>query len=205
MKGAVINYRKLKLKNGFKGPQFVVLLGIIYIIGIWIGSHLVYQLGDSLMTNYKTIIEEYISLRQSGRFSDILRSSIGGNLLYVLVLFLCGFSALSLPVIISTPFIKGMGYAFITVGILNINQGITPIILATLTGSVITTLPLFFCGAQSYNLSKGILKGYRSSQGHSANTTVKQYFIRYFFLTLVIIIGVILESLLLVIIRGLSL
>ncbi len=203
MRGIVLSRRKIKTKlhtkqakNYFKNQIAILIFGIIFILGVFIGSSLVYRLSGNFKDSYEIIMEEYISRRTVSHFTEVFYSCTNSALAYIVIAFFCGFWAISQPIVIMLPFIKGLGVGLIMVGILGggIDEGFA-LIFSAAPGMIISTLMLFFACSQSLKLSINYLQSSSENALVTQKITLKQYLIRFTVYALITIFASFIEAL----------
>ncbi|WRS28247.1 stage II sporulation protein M [Oscillospiraceae bacterium MB08-C2-2] len=92
----------------------VLLLGGLFLLGVVFGTILVKSAESETLQLLFRLFSGFREKRQSANLSQLFVSSLSSSLLFIVVLFVCGFCAISHPVIVALPLFKGLGLGFST-------------------------------------------------------------------------------------------
>jgi hypothetical protein len=88
----------------------VLGFGALFVFGVACGAGVVTWLKTDAADELMVILGGFARMRQAQELSSTFLSALGLNLALLVVLFLCGFCAISLPVILVLPWFKGLGF-----------------------------------------------------------------------------------------------
>ena len=90
----------------------MLFFGIMFLIGVLIGTVASVWLGIGKLDGVTEILKQFILSRESQSMMQTFFSALTPNAAAWFILLICGFCAVSAPIIALTPCIKGMGMVF---------------------------------------------------------------------------------------------
>ena len=100
------------------------MLAGLFLLGMLAGTLLIRNADNATLTTMQAVLGGYIERRQTASFLSVASATFSSLFVMLILLFICGFCAISQPIIICVPVFKGLGYGF-SIGILYAQYGIT--------------------------------------------------------------------------------
>jgi len=174
--------------------QTVLTLAGLFIVGTVLGTILVSISQPDTISMLLHIVDAFVEIRRAMGISEIFFASLPLVLLPLLAIFICGFWAISQPIIISIPLIRGLGFGF-SAASLYAGYGASAIIYVAvfiLPSMILSTIILLFCAGEALRLSNGIFIMMRS--GGSDGLPIRIYCARFLVFAGLCIISAIIEA-----------
>lgn len=182
------------LKHYTKKNYMLLLLAALFLLGALLGTLLLGGADAGTRELLFRLTSGYVENRQEASLFQNFLSASGPALLFLAVMFVCGFSAVAQPLELLTPLFRGMGFGF-TAASLYQNYGMQAVgfvALFLLPGTVITTLALLHCCRESLRLSGSFFGAMRSREG--GLYSVRNYVARYMAAALLCVAAALLEA-----------
>ena len=124
-----------------------VFFGIMFVIGVIIGASVAAWINAGEIDILSKAALSFIDQRKQQSIMQTFFSAILPNISAWLVLFICGFCAVSAPVIAMVPCVRGMGYGAFACLILAVlkEQGIKYICVYLIGNLMVSTITLIYC------------------------------------------------------------
>ncbi|MEG1043591.1 MAG: hypothetical protein RSD67_04640 [Oscillospiraceae bacterium] len=168
----------------FKKDYLIYFLAIVFIAGVIIGSNLTYTLNDESYNNFCNVLMYSLSPQSALGFSEIFSNTLTPVIIYIVLLFFCGFCAISQPIIILISFISGVGFGLKSVARFSLSLSrldMFYIVIISIIELFIIIIILFSC-KQSYQISKKMqVKSLtsKSEENKSNRIDVKAYITKF--------------------------
>lgn len=181
-----------------KRNKTIFTLCMLFLIGIAFGAYAVRTLDENTLKGLLSIVGGFVNARQTATLSQMLMASLTQNLILIIVLFFCGYCAISAPVIYIIPVFKGLGYG-ITSGAMLSYYGMNalPFIgLLILPNTVLSALILVLACKESLIMSRNflsVIKSVELERGEQITSSGK-YCVKFMLFLLAIIVGAFIES-----------
>ncbi len=187
-----------ELKKDYRGfterkPKkllFLVLV-ILFFLAIGYGSVLSNEGGDIL----KRITEGFLEKKQETSFFESFLYSFSSSAIFILLLFLNGFSAVGQPFSIFLVIFRGMGFGM-SIGHLYLSLTLKEILISVLVlvlPGIISGYVLLLAARESIRLSNKFLKAMTSEE---FKVNFKEYFFKFIILTLFIVFSSVVSGIL---------
>lgn len=176
----------------------VVLLGVLFVVGVILGTLLLRGAGQETVDLLYRLVGGFMESRQGNGLYENFLSAAGSSLLFMGILFICGFCAVAQPVIVLAPLIRGMGFGFST-GSLFARYGTSAIGFVgvlVLPGALISTVAILLCCRQSLRLSNTFLSSVRPGRREGEPYSLSGYLLSFTFGTVICLVGAFLEAVL---------
>ena len=178
----------------FRSNLWMIILGILFLLGVFIGTILLSKSDLSTIESLKIILGGYVEKRRVPSFSSIALSTFLSTFLLLALLFFCGFCTISRLIIVLVPLFKGLGYGF-SIGMIYLEHGgeaMKYVALLILPTMFLSTALLLSACKTSLKLSIRLFRASVSSQSEEVRT--KKYCVKYFIFTLMCIIIALLDG-----------
>lgn len=192
MKEMYNNYKKeISKKN-----SFLIVIFVIFLLGLIFGSIYITILKDSEKTTIMNSVNSYFLSLDKLTFDtqlEIFKDSLISNLLYFVLMWLLGISAIGMPIIIIMIFFKSfvLGFSISSIFAKYGFKGILGAILYIFPSPIITTIFTIVLGTYSIILSVRLIQ----SAFLRRTINFKTFMGKYFFILLLSIITSVLCSL----------
>lgn len=131
----------------------LILLGALFLGGALCGSGLYRTMGEETANTLLYLLSG-VGEGRSFSFGSVFRSVLLTNLGLLAVLFLCGFCAISQPVILLLPFAKGLGFGLVAAANSALLSPFSAFFwLKFLPGAFLSAALILVCARQSLELS----------------------------------------------------
>lgn len=133
----------------------LLALGALFLIGVAAGTMLTRAAGGDTIEIISRVVNGYIENRRDRTVLLNLISTASSSLIFVGVLFVCGFCAISQPVILLAPFLRGLGFGFSAASIyMQYGTSALPFVgLFIVPDMLISSVAIMLCGRESLRLS----------------------------------------------------
>lgn len=164
------------LKHYTKKNYALLLLGGMFLLGTVLGALLARSAGSDTLALLLRLTNGFLEKRRSQSFLQNLIVSGCTSLGMVAALFVCGFCAISQPLVAALPLLRGMGFGFSITSLYarygTAAVGFTSVLI--LPGMVLSTVAILLCCRESLRLSNSVLSLLGSAQQNGR----KQYPLR---------------------------
>lgn len=131
----------------------LILLGALFLGGAFCGSSLYNSLGEGT-ANALLVLLSGVGEQAAFSFAGVFKTVFFTNLGLCALLFLCGFCAISQPVILLLPFIKGLGFGLVAAANSALLSPFSAFFwLKFLPGAFLSSAFLLACARESLELS----------------------------------------------------
>jgi len=171
---------KNNLKNALISSKDKIVLAfccLLLIIGIFLGTIAAINISGNYLKYITIIIDNYFSQQIAQNFLLNFLSGFFSNFIYIFLLFLCGFCAISQPLIILLALFRGLsiGITISSIYIIYGKSAITFVFVLVIPSIIINSMLFIYCCIQSIKLSS-----YFYVSAVKNNVTKKQYLIKEF-------------------------
>lgn len=134
----------------------MVFFGIMFIMGVLIGAFVSVWVRIGDLGGVSLAVEKFVEGRQLQTITKTFFSALTPNMVSWAVLFICGFCAVSAPIISFVPCLRGMGYGVLACALLlrYPDSGLQYILVFMLPNLVISIITLLFCCCDSLTMSR---------------------------------------------------
>jgi len=138
-----------------KKNHLLIALGALFLAGMILGAILLRGAGYETLSLLERVVGGLLTRRSQSGLSENFFSAFGSSMLFILVLFVCGFCAIAQPVIISLPLIRGLGFGFSAASLYaRYGASATGIVgVLMLPGMLLSTVAILLCCKQALRLS----------------------------------------------------
>lgn len=177
---------------------------ILFLAGILIGSLCMKYFGTQFHLILEDLVKNTFENQENSNFLQLFTFSFFSAYSYIVIVFLCGFSAIAVPVCFIVPLVKGLGVGAI-LGYLYANLGLTGIGLTAvslLPNIVLTSIVLISAAGVSCDFSMVIFKNlFLTGEQYKLKNYAKHYCFKFIVYTIFSIFCALLDALLAVFIR----
>ena len=162
-------YKENKILNLIKGhvlknkKEYIVIF-LFFIVGIFLGVFFVnnMQEGQKLeMGNYLDGFNEKLKSTENLNFGELLRNSIGQNLLLAFIIWFFGTTVIGIPIVFGMILYRGfcLGYTIsITIVSMGVSKGFIFILVSLLLQSILFIPAIIALAVSGFKLYKSIIK-----------------------------------------------
>ena len=174
-----------------------VLLGSLFPIGVILGTSVVRTLDATTVQGLLTLLNGFVDARQKQGLAETLVSAMAQNMILLVLLFFCGFCAISGPVVFLVPAFKGLGYG-LTAGAMLAFYGMRALPFVgflMLPNTLLATIILIVACEDALKMSRhflAIIKSVDIPRGEQP--APGKYCLRFLFLFFAMIGGALIES-----------
>lgn len=138
-----------------KKNYMLLALGALFICGVAAGTMLMRAAGGDTVELISRIVNGYLEKRRDQTLLQNIVSTASSSLIFVATLFVCGFCAISQPVILLAPFLRGLGFGFSAASIYAEygTRAMPFVALFVVPDMLISSLAILLCGRESLRLS----------------------------------------------------
>lgn len=143
-----------------KKNHVLLVLGAIFLSGAFLGTILVGTASGDMIEMLLRVVNGFIENRRGQTLLRNIVSTASSSLTFVTILFVCGFCAISQPLTLALPFIRGLGFGF-SAGSLYARYGAAAtgfVSLFILPDMLISSVAILLCCKESLRLSGGFLR-----------------------------------------------
>lgn len=190
-------YRRQAL-SFFERNTLIVVLGIIFLFGIACGTRLISRGEEGIGQALNTMMGNFIEIRSTQDINTTLLTTFLSSLGLLVGIFLSGFSAVFIPVIIFILFFKGLGFGLSAAGLIS-NMGADGVFFTgvlLIPNTVISAIILLFAAKNAIMLSKYLFMFLFKGETRSENISLSGYFFIFMLFAGFLAIGAALESVL---------
>lgn len=168
-------------KDFIHGIRFFIFLTVMSAVGVFVGV-MCCKWGVSLLSDTSFSAENFLRLRESKSFAGILFSSFGSTSVFIIIAFVLGFSAISQPLEVLIPLLKGiiLGMLSAEIYIQSQQHGILLSLCLVLPCGIISMYAVISSAREAVGLSNIILTNILTL-GHTSGLreTVKLYAVKF--------------------------
>jgi len=177
----------------------VLLLGALFVVGVLLGTLLLRGAEQETLDLLYRLMGGFMENRKGNGLYENFLSAAGSSLLFLGILFLCGFCAIAQPLIVLAPLIRGMGFGFTTASLFA-RYGMSAlgfVGVLVLPGTLISTVAILLCCRQSLRLSGTFLASVRPNRRRESEPySLSNYLLSFAFGALICLAGAFLEAVL---------
>lgn len=186
-----------KLAAACKKNRVVVLTAALFFVGMVYGALLIGFGEEELLSSLGVITKEYLTERTKQPIFDTFFSSLFSSGIFVLLLFLLGFGAISAPVILFLPFFKGlglgasMGYLYAAYGL----KGVAFSAAILLPAALFSSFAIILAAREAFRLSLLFLSGFVPRiRGTLSPRVIKLYCLKFLILFGIVLFSAVIDS-----------
>lgn len=133
----------------------VVTLFLLFIVGVMLGAFTACKLHNNGIFSPQFTVD-FLSQRRAQTAAQTFFSALTPNIIAWGIVFICGFCAVSMPIIILVPFIRGLGHGVLASCLLLYGGDIAPryICAILLPNVIISAATLVFCCREAMAMSR---------------------------------------------------
>ena len=141
-----------------------IIVTLLFIIGIFLGVFFVNNMGETQkeeVTTYMTTFVDKLKNLENLNYIELLKSSIGQNILIAIILWFFGTTVIGIPVVFGLVMYRGfcLGYTIaISITIMGLSRGITFILLLLLLQNILFIPAILALAVSGFKLYKSIIK-----------------------------------------------
>ena len=183
-KSARSRYYARYLAHYTKKNFSVLLLGGLFVAGVIAGTLLLREAGEETIALLDKLMGGFVESRQGGSLYENFASAAGSSLLFLGIVFICGFCAIAQPFIVMAPLIRGMGFGFSTASLFARygTSAIGFVGVLVLPGALVSTIAILLCCRQSLRLSSMFLAMVRPAGNREGEAySLGNYFLSFIF------------------------
>lgn len=195
-KSARTGYYKRYVTYYVRDNYPILIFSMIFICGVWLGSSFLSRFDEDTLTTLVSLLNGFMVNREEQEFLTTFMSSLTPSLVFTLLLFFCGFCAISQPIIVLVPFFKGLGFGLSASSMLLYydTKAVLYIALLLLPSTVITTVAVVLCCKEAFRLSMGFFSLINPLTEVKHSFSIGGYCIRFAGLAGLCVIGALVES-----------
>lgn len=141
--------------------KIMLIILALFAAGMIIGASIMkdYTVSDDLTVTFKNIFSIFTQSRSGNNAATIFLNSFSVNIIFMAVLFFSGINLLGIPIVISMPIIRGLGYGMLSGYLINTYRmnGLGYYLLTIFFGGVIAVITLSLSCMTSIIMSSDIL------------------------------------------------
>lgn len=184
------------LLAALKKNKLTVTMAALFFVGMTYGSIIVGFGDEKLLHTLAFMTKGYMAGRVEQSLAETFLNSLYTSGAFVLLLFLLGFSAISIPAILFLPLFKGLGLG-LSVGYLYITYGVKGVAFTAaviLPAALLSTFAIILAGREAFRLSVLFLSSFIPRlSGTITPRTVKLYCAKFLVLAGIVLISVIID------------
>lgn len=138
-----------------KKNHTLLIFAALFLAGVGAGTLLISSAGSGTLDILMRMVGGFIEKRREGPVLYNLLSCASSSLTFIAALFICGFCAISQPVIVFIPFLRGLGFGF-SAASLYAGHGASAtgfVALFLLPNMLISSIAILLCAKESMRLS----------------------------------------------------
>lgn len=193
-----LRYYKQQTSQFLSQNLILVFLGLIFIAGIILGTHMLTGSNNELINTIKEITGNFITIRSRQDINTTLMTTFVSSVGLLVVVFLCGFSAVAIPFILFVPFLKGISFGLTAGGIISSlgGSGVLVTGLLLIPNTIISIVIVMYGAKNALALSKQLFMFLLKGEKTGEEISVQLYCFRFLFYAGVLAIGAGIESIL---------
>ncbi len=184
------------LLAALKKNKLTVTMAALFFVGMTYGSIIVGFGDEKLLHTLAFMTKGYMAGRVEQSLAETFLNSLYTSGAFVLLLFLLGFSAISIPAILFLPLFKGLGLG-LSVGYLYITYGVKGVAFTAaviLPAALLSTFAIILAGREAFRLSVLFLSSFIPRlSGTITPRTVKLYCAKFLVLAGIVLISAIID------------
>lgn len=179
-----------------KSLLFTVLIALFF-IGVAYGAVLVGGASPETSDSLQRITEQFLLQKEGDGFLPALLSALLSGGVFVLLLFLCGFSAVGQPFSFFLVVFRGiglgtaMGHFYLNLGVKGILMSLALIVPA----GIVSSYAILLAGRESVKLSNRFFKVMTNDEFSMPGGILKTYTVKFFILVLLILLSAVVNGL----------
>lgn len=176
----------------------MLVFGVLFIVGILLGTLLLRSAGEETVLLLERLVGGFVDRRRDVSLYETFRSALYSPVLFVAVLFVCGFCAIAQPIILAAPLIRGLGFGF-SAASLFARYGLSAlgfVGVLLLPGMVVSALAIFLSCQQALRLSQSFFALMRPGSKGGEGISMREYLLGFATVLLICLAGAFLEGVL---------
>lgn len=193
---AKAGYYKRYMTYYLKDNYPLLFLGGIFILGVWLGCSFINSFDEETISVLISLLNGFILNRESQETTVTLMSSLAPSLIFAVILFFCGFCAISQPIIVLLPFFKGLGFG-LSAGSMIISYGRNAsfyIAVLLMPSAIISTVAIILCCREALKLSMGFFSLINPLSEGSKELSITAYCVKFIGFTGLLVLSAAVES-----------
>lgn len=181
-----------------KKNKFTIIIAVFFFVGMAYGAVMIGFGDEKLLHSLAFMTKGYMTGRVEQSFVDTFFNSLLTSGAIVLLLFLLGFSAVSIPAIVFLPLFKGLGLG-VSIGYLYLTYGIKGVAFSAvmiLPSALLSTFAIVLAGREAMKLSLLFLGTFLPKiQGNLSARVVKLYCAKFLVLIGIVAVSALVDCL----------
>lgn len=184
------NIQQLRNKGGKYYSRYIahytkknyglLALGTLFVAGVLLGTLLLRTATGDTLNLLLQVVGNFVEKRREQSLLQNFISGMSSSLVFIAILFVCGFCAISQPVVVALPLFRGLGVGFSAASLYAAHgtQAMGFVGLLMLPGTLITTLAILICCRESLRLSSSFLATIgagRQKEGYSLRIYIARF------------------------------
>lgn len=176
----------------------LLILGALFITGVLLGTLLLRSAGGDTLELLLQMAGVFVDKRRDQSMLQNFLSGLGSSMVFIIILFVSGFCAISHPLVITLPLFRGLGVGFSTASLYASHgaQAIGYVALLMMPGTVLSTIAILICCRESLRLAGSFFTAMGRADSSKEFYSLRIYFARFFICTILCIISAFLEAIL---------
>lgn len=176
----------------------LLALGALFVAGVLLGTLLIRSAGNDTLDLLLRMVNGFVEKRRDQSLLQNFLSALSSSMVFLAVLFVCGFCAISQPLVVALPLFRGLGVGF-SVASLYVSHGtgvVGYVALLILPGTVLTTLAILICCRESLRLAGSFFSVMGGEHKAKEFYALRIYLARYFACGVLCVFSAFLEAVL---------
>ncbi|MFV0498142.1 MAG: hypothetical protein ACK5L0_08265 [Candidatus Fimivivens sp.] len=173
--GRISNYtaRRKSLMLWVRMHRGMLFFGVMFLVGVIVGTAASVWLGIGQLDSIAEVLKQFIISRENQSMMRTFFSALTPNAIAWFILLICGFCAVSAPIIALVPCVKGMGYGVLACALLSCypNSAMRYIFIFLLPNLMISTVTIMFCCCDAVLLSQYFWQSIAAQQRGSVSSS----------------------------------
>lgn len=199
-----LRYYKQQTSQFISQNLILVFLGLIFIAGIILGTNMLTGSNSEIINTIKDITGNFISIRSQQDVNTTLMTTFISSVGLLAVVFLSGFSAVAIPLILFVPFLKGISFGLTAGGIISSlgGSGVLVTGLLLIPNTIISIVIIMYGAKNALALSKQLFMFLVKGEKTGEEISIQFYCFKFLFYAGVLAIGAAIESILFKLLLG---
>ena len=139
----------------------LIILGSLFLSGVLTGTIIINSAGEQTADFLVDIVKTFVKAKESQSFSELFVSAAVSPLVFVLLLFVCGFCGVFQPIEAVLVFLRGVGFGAMASVLYSVygTNAAAYIFVYILPGMLVSTLAILFCCREALRFSGKVFWG----------------------------------------------
>lgn len=159
----------------------ILAMGTLFMAGVLLGTLIIRTASGDTLELLLRMVNGFVEKRREQDLFQNFMSGASSSLLFVGALFVCGFCAISQPLVVALPLFRGLGVgcSLATLYAAHGTQAIGFVGLLMVPGTVMTTMAILVCCRESLRLSSSFFASMGGDRGKVEFYSLRIYLARY--------------------------